>query len=438
MVDLEYLEKERKLLWEAIEDLKKNQLKKLEESYNKLLQTIPQDVADLKSYKASIARLKTSFKDYKDLYEDISSKCEDTLNKAKLMDSTYDDVLKLQDNLNLINKDVIQKAETIKKSIDTNLDLPSKIDATVNSIDNWNASYKQTTKQVQEIKQLYIEIFGGEVIDDEGVSQKTSGLVDELNTAYNNIESKLNSLEKDTQEKYISSFNKWNNNYEALKGKILDLLPGAMSAGLASAYRAKREREQSERKYASCAFYCAIALLILVSILPVFINIKLLMTSLNQDVFKTVNLLLHLIWAMVPVYVPILWVAIFANKRINLSKKLIEEYSHKEAVAMTYEGLAKQVENLDNSDLSKELRNRLIDNTLSASFENPSKYIVNYNKCDNPILEILNNKNLLKLIKSQDIDSLGEKLQKLFSLKVVENIENFTKKSKSSDTLNND
>lgn len=67
MVDVEYLEKERKLLWEAIEDLKKNQLKKLEESYNKLLQTIPQDVADLKSYKASIARLKTSFKDYKDL-----------------------------------------------------------------------------------------------------------------------------------------------------------------------------------------------------------------------------------------------------------------------------------------------------------------------------------------------------------------------------------
>ena len=132
--------------------LKKNQLKNLEESYNKLLQTIPQDVTDLKSYKASIARLKTSFKDYKNLYEDISSKCEDTLNKAKLIDSTYDDVLKLQDNLNLINKDVIQKAETIKKSIDTNLDLPSTIDATVNSIDNWNASYKQTTKQVQEMK----------------------------------------------------------------------------------------------------------------------------------------------------------------------------------------------------------------------------------------------------------------------------------------------
>ena len=233
MADIEYLEKERKLLWEAIEDLKKNQLKNLEESYNNLLQTIPQDVADLKSYKASIARLKTSFKDYKDLYEDISSKCADTLNKAKLIDSTYDDVLKLQDNLNLINKDVIQKAETIKKSIDNNLDLPSKIDATVNSIDNWNASYKQTTKQVQEIKRLYIEIFGGEVIDDEGVSQKTPGLVDELNTAYNNIESRLNSLEKNTQEKYTSSFNQWNNNYEALKRKILDLLPGAMSAGFA-------------------------------------------------------------------------------------------------------------------------------------------------------------------------------------------------------------
>lgn len=84
MADIEYLEKERKLLWEAIDDLKKNQLKNLEESYNNLLQTIPQDVADLKSYKASIARLKTSFKDYKDLYEDISSKCADILTKKLL------------------------------------------------------------------------------------------------------------------------------------------------------------------------------------------------------------------------------------------------------------------------------------------------------------------------------------------------------------------
>ena len=105
---------------------------------------------------------------------------------------------------------------------------------------------------------------------------------------------------------------------------------------------------------------------------------------------------------------------------------------------MTYEGLAKQVESLDNGDLSKELRNKLIDNTLSASFENPSKYIVNYNKCDNPILEILNNKNLLKLLKTQDIDSLREKLQKLFSLKIVGNEENLIKKSKNPETINNE
>ena len=56
---------------------------------------------------------------------------------------------------------------------------------------------------------------------------------------------------------------------------------------------------------------------------------------------------------------------------------------------MTIEGLSKQIENIDNNDLSEELRIKLIRNFLEVTNENPGKLISNYQKSDNPILNIL-------------------------------------------------
>ncbi|MBR3675822.1 MAG: hypothetical protein IKN71_01650 [Alphaproteobacteria bacterium] len=183
-----------------------------------------------------------------------------------------------------------------------------------------------------------------------------------------------------------------------------------MSAGLAYAFIEKREREQNEQKASSRTFFRAIIALVVVSLLPVLLNLCLIRQTISSNIGETVKVLGNLIWAMLPIYIPILWVAIFSNRRINLSKKLIEEYSHKEAIAKTYEGLSNQIQKLDDDDISKELRNRLIDNTLQASSENPSKYITDYNKCDNPLLELLSNKNLLKIISSDNFDTIWERI----------------------------
>lgn len=82
-------------------------------------------------------------------------------------------------------------------------------------------------------------------------------------------------------------------------------------------------------------------------------------------------------------------------------------------IAKTYEGLASQIQKLNNDEISIELRNKLIENTLNASSDNPSKYITNYNKCDNPITEILNNKNFLNIIKSDDFDTYLERFKNI-------------------------
>lgn len=280
-------------------------------------------------------------------------------------------------------------------------------------MDAWNANYKVASKQTQEIKQKYIEIFGGESADEDGNTLEVTGLVNELNSSYKELQDKMSSLENKIQTQYDTKIEEWNTIYSALKNKIEELLPGSMSAGLAYAFIEKREREQNERRNAAWAFYLAIISLVIISFIPVFINFRLLTQSDGLNLKENINTLGKMVWMMFPIYVPILWVAIFANKRINLSKKLIEEYSHKEVIAKTYEGLASQIQKLNNDEISIELRNKLIENTLNASSDNPSKYITNYNKCDNPITEILNNKNFLNIIKSDDFDTYLERFKNI-------------------------
>ena len=91
-----------------------------------------------------------------------------------------------------------------------------------------------------------------------------------------------------------------------------------------------------------------------------------------------------------------LWLAYSSNKRINLSKRLIEEYTHKAVLGMTFDGLSNQVETLScEENVRSELRTKLLFSLLQVSSENPGKLITNYEKSDHPIMEALENSSKL-------------------------------------------
>ncbi|WP_176454192.1 hypothetical protein [Siphonobacter sp. BAB-5385] len=97
----------------------------------------------------------------------------------------------------------------------------------------------------------------------------------------------------------------------------------------------------------------------------------------------------RLVLAIIPMYIPILWFTYSASKKMNLSKRLIEEYAHKEVLSKTYEGLSTQISNIIDKDQSEELKVRLLSNFLQISSENPGKLISNYETSDHPIMEAL-------------------------------------------------
>lgn len=107
------------------------------------------------------------------------------------------------------------------------------------------------------------------------------------------------------------------------------------------------------------------------------------------SILEVLSVLPKEVACILPLYLPILWIAVFANKRVNLSKRLIEEYTHKEVVSKTYEGLARQIEGLEDDEVSRKLQARLLYNTVMLSEKNPGELMKDYSRPDNPILDVL-------------------------------------------------
>jgi hypothetical protein len=128
-------------------------------------------------------------------------------------------------------------------------------------------------------------------------------------------------------------------------------------------------------------------------------------------------------------YIPVLWFAISSSKKMNLSKRLIEEYTHKEVLSKTYEGLSKQIENLESDETAFDLRTKLLQNFLLMYSENPGKLISDYNKTDHPIMELLENSNKLETTvqKLENIPGLN-KIAKLLESKSKKKFEQVANK----------
>lgn len=178
--------------------------------------------------------------------------------------------------------------------------------------------------------------------------------------------------------------------YNDLITQIESLLPQAMTAGLSSAYQAKRESEEQEMQSAYKAFKGAIKWMVFISLVPISLTCYMFF-GLNYEIQTIINDTPKIMSAVLALYAPVFWLAYSANKRMNLSKRLIEEYTYKESLSKTFEGLSKQIENIEDEKIAKDLKSRLLYSVVSMNSQNPGKLIKGYNKPDHPIMDIVNN-----------------------------------------------
>lgn len=193
---------------------------------------------------------------------------------------------------------------------------------------------QKATNIVASIEGFSNDIFGEP--NDEGLID--NGLSYELGQQ----KMRMDELEEQQKKRYV-----------AINEKIESLLPGATSAGLASAYREMKESFDKPIQFSGRIFFAAIAVLVIGSLA---FSIQ----SIGPQGLKLAQLggwdtVLRSFAYKLPFYGPAVWLAYYASKRRSEYQRLQQEYAHKEALAKSYDSYKKQIDELgvpDNSLLA--------------------------------------------------------------------------------------
>lgn len=149
----------------------------------------------------------------------------------------------------------------------------------------------------------------------------------------------------------------------ALRKQVEDLLPGATSAGLASAFRERKESFQEPAKLWARVFVGSLAALLLVA----FVN----PVDFTIDKVTLENFHMYVLLRL-PFLVPIVWLAIYAAHKHNQALRLEEEYAHKEAISKSFEGYKTQLLEIE-SDSTSTAAEHLVNRTLEALARHPGR-----------------------------------------------------------------
>ncbi|MFN1647606.1 hypothetical protein [Vibrio rotiferianus] len=426
----EKLNKEKEYLWKEVNDLKSN-LELTNRQLELLAQSAPEHFSKVLGARKKVSEVKNKAEERLEevdvIYKNMEAANELSISLKEEADSNLTAIKEYESTAS-------NKAESISQYHDQYLESKAEIDEALIELNKLMAEKERlevkveslseqvsntelmgsklklllsgATSQKNEFDTLYGEVFGFVYDDEDGNEVKHTGLKGELENTYSKVKEdvsslsdevssvdqryseKLDLIEKQYQEGLKSFISKGEKQYSSIVEQIKSLLPDALTAGLSGAYIDKIEVEKEQLDKHETSFNKAIRWLIICSLLPVaFSMIRVLFLS---EQFTSVIQDAPMIYSMMlPVYAPILWVAYSSNKSYKLSKRLIEEYTHKEVSSRTFEGLSNQIDNIGEDDVSGELRTKLLFNLLQVNSENPGKLISDYNNSDHPIIDAI-------------------------------------------------
>lgn len=382
----EYLESERKKMWGKIVELQAL-IEKKTSDYETEAKQASKKCSEYKN------KCELTKNDAILLFEE-AQKITGKINQSNVstlineIQSTHDELLP---KINEINSQIAE-LENLFENYATYVERIKKLDEISNSADEFSTKietlFKQLATRKKEIDQFYYDIFGYTDTDSEsGLKTEVSGQKDELENTYAQLKDDLETFSINKNKEFNDSLNGWKTEHSKVLQKVQSLLPDALTAGLSHAYSKKKDDEILESAALGKVFKKYINGLIVISCIPFGISVYMLITNIPLD--ETILKMPRLVLSILPLYIPVLWVAYSANRKMNLSKRLIEEYTHKEVLSKTFEGLANQIQDIEDSAISADLKTRLLYNILEVSSENPGKLISDYNKSDHPLMDAL-------------------------------------------------
>lgn len=259
--------------------------------------------------------------------------------------STEEKIKSFIDRFYLESKSINELHEKLLAGPESTSQLISELYRDSRRLNNYLRAVESSfNEQRDQLKNFSEHIFG---VDSEDENLKKIGLKESI----------------DDRVKLLTSFeNEQSKRHAALFKKIESLLPGATSAGLASAYNTLRKSFDSKINNYTFAFYSALIVLF-ISGLCMVLDFKLAPFSIGIAKANNWDEMLRMLLTRLPIFIPIIWLAIFSATRRSQYERLQQEYAHKEALALSYEGYKKQLNDLkiDVDDLQKELISKSIE-----------------------------------------------------------------------------
>ncbi len=256
----------------------------------------------------------------------------------------------------------------------------------------WNPiedKIKELSQQQSILKNEIKEITKNTWLTSPNIVKKS----DQLEAKLDHLKSEVEKLQDQINEKtnlIINNFSKkeselderimiYSQTYEEFKQKIEELLPSALSTGLASSYKAAKE-SFTKKIWAYIALIAALCVAIGYFAWNNFQFYQNTSPALI-DIFSRFLLQLPFVGLFI-------WLIAFVTTKLNGEIRLHQEYAHKEAIASSYSSFKQQIESIggdQQQELLQKLMHQLIDN---VSF-NPSNTLDTNSKLKTPINEVL-------------------------------------------------
>lgn len=438
--DIEYLNQEREKTWQRVLNLEKSieELRKTAPVYQLEASQSSKKAAEFRNKaEQRLVESETILSRLKEVQTDSISVKDQLVAWQNLGNELVNNIRESETSYSVKLEAINAKIEELNSILEDHPDLSAELEVLEKNIDNIEENVKKSNQSLssinsrkKEIDDLYREIFGYTQLSEDGATQThIEGLKDELENSFRELKIELESangrqksITEQYEEKYKAFESSHKDYYSKINNEIESLLPRALTAGLSYAFEQKKKDELKTLRNLTNSFYIGIASLVFISFIPICISIKFINDGI--DIAEAINRLPRLVLSIFPIYLPAFWFAYSANKKMNLSKRLIEEYTHKEVLSKTFEGLSNQINNLPDSGQSEDLRIRLLTNFLQISSENPGKLISDYKSSDHPITGALEQsyKFQLALDKLEGVPGIG-KLAALFESSSRRNLE---------------
>lgn len=264
-----------------------------------------------------------------------------------------------------IKQFAIEMRESYRRFYDTQDSEGNITHGLITKLDEACKKIEGNKDKLDKIDKYYIELFEGIQADENGkggklslekfITEKQNSMTNLLATQKANFEASLKTKEGDYQTSL--------NNFEAKSQELITnkeelinkLLPGATSAGLATAYQ--KEKQNIEKKLKSWQIIFWISVIAFLACFGVYFY------ATFDEGFTYVSFLKSL-----PFWVFSGFFTFFSTKQISEYKRLASEYAYKEALNATYVGYEKAIQESDN----KELKEKLLKTMIQTAEFNPS------------------------------------------------------------------